>query len=214
MEEEKESVCFVPKFLIGERVYLRPLEASDLSRIQKWSNDPEIRALTGEVKPMSRAEAEAFYDRVNSDEHRVWFIVALTENDRAIGEAGLLRMFPAWRTTDLSIILGERDAWGKGYGTEAINLLLDYAFGYLNFHRVAVGVVGFNEKALRFYEKVGFQREGIQRDGYYYGHKYYDFVMMSVLEDEYRALRGEMVRNYEWQSGQAATDPKGFTPNP
>jgi RimJ/RimL family protein N-acetyltransferase len=138
---------------------------------------------------MSWAEAEAFYDRVKSDVHRLWFIVALVENDRAIGEAGLLRMFPAWRTTDLSIIIGERDAQGKGYGTEAINLLLDYAFGYLNYHRVAVGVVGFNEAALRFYEKVGFRKEGIQRDGYYCGHSYYDFVMMSILEDEYRAPR-------------------------
>jgi RimJ/RimL family protein N-acetyltransferase len=103
-------------------------------------------------------------------------------------------MFPAWRTTDLSIIIGERDAWGKGYGTEAINLLLDYAFGYLSFHRVAVGVVGFKEKALRFYEKVGFRREGIQRDGYYYGHKYHDFVMMSILKNEYRELQGEIER--------------------
>jgi RimJ/RimL family protein N-acetyltransferase len=61
---------------------------------------------------MSSAKAEAFYEQVKSDEHRVWFIVALKENDRAIGEAGLLRMFPAWRTTDLSIIIGEREAWG------------------------------------------------------------------------------------------------------
>jgi RimJ/RimL family protein N-acetyltransferase len=143
---------------------------------------------------MSRAKAEEFYERARSDDQRVWFMIALKEDDRVIGEAGLLRMFPAWRTTDLSIIIGETDAQGKGYGTEAINLLLDYAFGHLNFHRVAVGVVGFNEAALRLYEKAGFRREGIQRDGYYHGHRYYDFVMMSILEDEYRALRGEIER--------------------
>ena len=184
---DRESL--VPKFLVGERVYLRPLEADDLGHIRRWANDPEIRSLTGETKPMSKAEAEAFYERVKDDEHRVWFIVALQENDRLIGEAGLLRMFPAWRTTDLSIILGEKDVWGQGYGTEAIHLLLDYAFGYLNFHRVAIGVVGFNERALTFYERVGFRREGIQRDGYYYDHQYADFVMMSILEDEYRMRR-------------------------
>lgn len=182
MEKRTNQMNIVPKFLVGERVYLRPLEAGDLPYIQKWANDPEIRGLTGEVKPMSRAEAEAFYERVQNDKHRVWFIVALVEDDRVIGEAGLLRMFPAWRTTDLSIIIGEKDAHGKGYGTEAINLLLDYAFGHLNFHRVAIGVVGFNEAA------VGFRKEGIQRDGYYYNHRYDDFVMMSILEDEYRAL--------------------------
>ena len=134
---------------------------------------------------MTAAAAERFFEKVNSDEDRVWFMVVLREHDRVIGEAGLLRMFPPWRATDLSIILGEVDAWGQGYGTEAIRLLLDYAFGSLNFHRVAIGVVGFNERALRFYERVGFQREGVQRDGYYHDGRYHDFAMMSMLEDEY-----------------------------
>jgi len=171
-------------FLVGERVYLRPVEREDLVHIRKWANDPQIRRLTGEVRPMTAAAAERFFEKVNNDEDRVWFMVVLREDDRVIGEAGLLRMFPAWRATDLSIILGEVDAWGQGYGTEAIKLLLDYAFGSLNFHRVAIGVVGFNERALRFYERVGFRREGVQRDGYYHGGRYHDFVMMSMLEDE------------------------------
>jgi diamine N-acetyltransferase len=175
-------------FLTGERVYLRPIEPEDLPLIRKWANDPEIRRLTGAVSPLSQAAAEDFLERVRGDEKRVWFVVALKENDRVIGEAGLLRMFHAWRTTDLSLIIGEQDAWGKGYGSEALLLLLDYAFGYLGFHRVAVGVVGFNERAIRFYEKVGFRREGIQRDGYYCDHAYHDFVMMSILEDEFRRI--------------------------
>jgi diamine N-acetyltransferase len=175
-------------FLIGQRVYLRPLEREDLPLLRRWANDPEIRRLTGEVTPMSQAGADEFFERVKTDRDRVWFVVALEENDRVIGEAGLLRMFHPWRTTDLSLIIGEKDAWGRGYGREAILLLLDYAFGYLSFHRVAVGVVGFNQRAIRFYEKVGFQREGVQRDGYYCDHAYHDFVMMSVLQDEYRAL--------------------------
>lgn len=176
------------RFLLGERIYLRPLEQGDLHLTQKWANDPEIRRLTGEVMPMSEAAAAEFLEKVHTDRDRVWFMIALRANDRVIGEAGLLRMFNPWRTTDLSLIIGEQDTWGKGYGTEAILLLLDYAFGCLNFHRVSVGVVGFNERALRFYEKVGFKREGIQRDGYYYAHEYHDFVMMSILEDEFRVL--------------------------
>lgn len=175
-------------FLIGERVYLRPVEREDLAYVRKWSNDPEIRRVTGEVTPMTQKEAEAWFEKLQSDESRVWFMVALKENDLVIGEAGLLRMFHPWRTTDLSIILGEKEVWGQGYGTEAINLLMDYAFGYLGFHRIAIGVVGFNERALRFYEKVGFKREGVQRDGYYYDHEFSDFVMMSILEEEFRAL--------------------------
>ena len=186
--EEKSKIK--SRFLIGKRVYLRALEKEDLIYIRKWSNDHEIRKLTGEVVSMSQADADKFLERVYSDNTREWFVIVVKENDRVIGETGLLRMFPAWRTTDISIIIGEKDAWGKGYGTEAILLLLDYAFRCLNFHRVAIGVVGFNEKAIRFWEKVGFKKEGIQRDGYYYNHKYYDFVMMSILENEFRELHG------------------------
>lgn len=176
-----------PAFLSGERINLRPLESEDLAQLQCWCNDPEIRSLTGETRPSSRSALEKYYQRLQEDENRVWFAIEVRATGQIIGECGLLRMFPDWRTTDLSIILGERSAWRQGYGSEAIRLLLDYAFGFLNMHRVAIGVVGFNTAALRFYEKAGFQREGVQREGYFHNHHYHDFVMMSILEDEFRA---------------------------
>jgi RimJ/RimL family protein N-acetyltransferase len=178
------------QFLTSEHIYLRPVEKSDLVHLQKWVNDLNIRGIIGSTLPMDQQGIEEWFEKSRGDSSRVWFVICTKEDNRVIGECGLLRMFPAWRTTDLSIIIGEKDTWGKGYGTEAINLLLDYAFGYLNFHRVSIGVVGFNESALRFYEKIGFKREGIQRDGYYYNYVYSDFVMMSILENEFRDLHG------------------------
>jgi RimJ/RimL family protein N-acetyltransferase len=177
------------KFLQGKLVYLRPITADDLPQLMVWFNDPELRGLTGEIFPTDPRGMEEFLERIHNDKERVWFAVVLQENDRLVGETGLLRMFPAWRTTDLSIILGDPEAWGKGYGREVMELMLDYAFGTLNFHRVAIGVVGTNERALKFYERIGFKREGIQRDGYFFDHHYQDFVMMSLLEEEYRADR-------------------------
>lgn len=175
-------------FLIGNRVQLRPFEKSDLALIVRWNNDPEIRNLTGEVFPSTLHSTEAWYDRIQDDPSRVWFVIEERETGHPIGECGLLRMFPAWRNTDLTIILGEKSSHGKGYGTEAINLLMNYAFGMLSMHRISIGVVGFNQQALAFYEKVGFRREGVQRDGYFYDHRFSDFIMMSILEDEFRAL--------------------------
>jgi RimJ/RimL family protein N-acetyltransferase len=179
----------VSETLIGRRVYLRPFDKNDLFFIQKWSNDAELRRLTGEVAPMSYAEAEEFYKELLADKDRMWFVIALKRGDRVVGEAGLLRMFRAWRTTDMTIIIGEKDAWGKGYGTEAGRLLLSYVFKRLRFHRVSVGVVGFNERALRFWEGLGFKKEGVERDGYYCDNEYSDFVMMSILEDEFKVVR-------------------------
>ncbi len=177
------------RFLEGKLVYLRPLLPEDIPQLLIWFNDPELRGLTGEVFPTDMKGMEEYLERVHNDRERVWFAIVTREGDRLIGETGLLRMFPAWRTTDRSIILGDRSARGKGYGREAMELMLDYAFGYLNFHRVAIGVVGTNQTALDFYSRVGFKQEGVQRDGYYFNHHYQDFVMMSLLEDEYRETR-------------------------
>jgi diamine N-acetyltransferase len=174
--------------LIGRRIYLRPFSKNDVSYLQKWSYDPEIRRLTGEVAPMSQAETEKFYRELRADKDRSWFVIVLRRGNQVIGEAGLLRMFGPWRCTDMSIIIGEKDAWGKGYGKEAGRLLLDYAFERLGFHRVSMGVVSFNKRALRFWEGLGFKKEGVQRDGYYCDNEYSDFIMMSILEDEFKML--------------------------
>lgn len=175
--------------LVGRRVILKPFSRHDLEFIQKWSKDAEIRRLTGEVAPISDAEAEKFFKSVQIDEDRLWYTIVLKGENRVIGEAGLLRMFRPWRCTDMTVILGEKDAWGKGYGTEAGRLLLNLVFERLGFHRVSVGVVGFNRRALRFWRGLGFREEGVERDGYLCDGEYSDFVMMSILEDEYKAQK-------------------------
>ena len=175
--------------LSAQDVILRPLEERDIPSLVKWSEDPELRRLIGEVAPMDAGEAAAFLEKARMDASREWYAVALRDG-RAVWEAGLLRIFPAWRTADASVIIGEAGERGKGHGTQAARLLLDRAFGDLGMHRVAVGVVGFNEGALRFWERLGFRREGVQRDGYLVEGRYHDFVMMSLLEEEYRGPKG------------------------
>jgi RimJ/RimL family protein N-acetyltransferase len=179
------------EFLVGRRVFLRPFSEDDLRCVQKWSNDSEIRRLTGEIAPMSSQGAEEFYKHLRADKDRVWFAVVLKRGNRVIGEVGLLRMFRPWRCTDMSIIIGEKNTWGKGYGTEAGRLLLKYAFERLKFHRVSIGVVGFNDRAIRFWKSLGFKKEGVQKDGYYCDNEFSDFVMMSILEDQFKRLYRE-----------------------
>ena len=78
----------------------------------------------------------------------------------------------------------------KGYGTEALQLMLDYGFGVLNLHRIELNVFSYNHRAMRVYEKVGFKQEGVQREALFYNHQYHDSILMSILEDEYRTLSG------------------------
>jgi len=103
---------FAP-FLIGKRVQLRPLERSDLPLLARWNNDPEIRCLTGEVYPATVHSTEAWFDRNKDDPSRVWFIIEERETGNPIGECGLLRIFPPWRTTDLTMIIAEKSCQGK-----------------------------------------------------------------------------------------------------
>jgi RimJ/RimL family protein N-acetyltransferase len=175
---------------MGKRVCLRPLTREDLVYLRKWYDDVELRGLIDEVSSMSEVDCQRFLEQVYADKEREWFVVVTKKSNRVIGEAGLLRMDFVWHNTDVSVIIEEKEEWGKGYGTETALLLLNHAFTNLGFHRAAVGVVGFNERALRFWEKVGFRKEGVERDGYYYNGKYYDFVCMGILEDEFRALQG------------------------
>ena len=172
--------------LIGERIILRPFTKKDLAHIIRWSNDAELRKLIGEISPMSQAEAEKYYRELRSDKTRLWYTIVLKKENRIIGEAGLLRMFKPWRHTDMTIIIGERDQRGKGYGKEAGHLLLTLAFHDLGFHRISVGVVGFNKKAIKFWKSLGFKKEGVHREGYFCDNKYSDFIMMSILENEFK----------------------------
>jgi RimJ/RimL family protein N-acetyltransferase len=174
------------KFLEGNRIYLRPVGKEDLKILSEWINDKEIRSITGEVYPMTEKRLEEFYEKTQKTENIIWLVIVDKEKDLVIGETGFLRIFNPWRTADFSIIIGKKEYWEKGIGKEVANLMLEYGFNNLNFHRLAIGVVGFNEIGLKFWESIGFKKEGIQREGYFHNGKYSDFVMMSLLEEEYR----------------------------
>ena len=85
-----------------------------------------------------------------------------------IGETSLLRMFPAWHQTDLTIIIPDSEMQHKGYGSEAIRIMLDLAFHEYEMHRVSIGVVGLNTSALEFYKKIGSKQECVLEEAYYY----------------------------------------------
>src|SRR3989339_984980 len=171
--------------LVTSNVLLRPFEKEDLQYLVTWFNDADLRNKIGEISPMTIQDANNWFEKTSDDESRKWFAIELIKSKRIIGEAGLLRIFKEWKTTDMSIVIAEKDCQRKGYGVEIANVLLEYAFQTLKLHRVSIGVVSFNQIAINFWKKVGFKEEGIQRDGYFCNNKYHDFVMMSFLEGEY-----------------------------
>jgi len=114
-----------------------------------------------------------------------WY--AITDLDgRLIGETGLLRLWRHWKSTDMSMIIPDPKDQGKGYGSEAGRLIIDRAFQHYNLNRISVGVVELNKQAVKYWERLGFVKEGIQEQGYYHNGEYSDFRMMRLLRSEYK----------------------------
>jgi len=173
-------------FLTGGRIVLRTIQRCDLKELENLMSDREIGELSGEVFPMTERSMEDFYEKCQKTDDRIWFVIVDRETGKIIGETGFLRIFTPWRTADYSLIIWDKNYWKKGFGKETAELMLDYGFNSLNFHRLAIGVAGFNENGLKFWKSIGFNEEGKLKDGYFCKGKYHDFIMMSLIENEYR----------------------------
>ncbi len=173
------------KEIRGTKVILREQRIEDAKFFAHWFNQPEVMFQCGFTE-LTDEEKEITSITVNhKTEDSVWFTITDPEGN-VIGETGLLRMFSAWHQTDLTIIIPDPKMQHKGYGTEAIRLMLDMAFDEYEMHRVSIGVVGLNTNALDFYRKIGFRQEGILEEAYYYNNEYSDFIMMRILRQEWK----------------------------
>lgn len=179
--------------LEGTQVTLRPREVTDLERAYTWINDREVtRYLEGGRYPISRADERRWLEghQVNGFEHGVGLAIE-TKDGTHIGNIDLMRVRPEDRKAGLGIMIGERDYWSNGYGTDAIVVLLRFAFDEMNLHRVWLTVDACNERAVACYRKCGFQEEARLRQDRYTRGRYWDTLFMGILHTEFDALHGK-----------------------
>ncbi len=177
------------RFLEGTKVYLRPIELADTDWYFASIYDKNTRRLTGTQKHYSREQIARYIDGKSQDSSSVLLLIATCEDDRLVGDIAIQNIDTMNRNANIRIAINSEAYQGKGYGTEALRLMLDYGFGILNLHRIELNVFSYNERAMHVYEKLGFKREGVQREALYYDHQYYDSILMSILEHEYRAIK-------------------------
>ena len=186
-----------PDLLEGSRVVLRRHVADNLAAFRRWYADPEIARLARyQEAPMRPEEIERFFAaRVVGSEA---LAMAIHERDggRLVGTCAFSQLDGDNGSALYHITIGEKDAWGQGYGTEATRLMLDHAFGTLGLHRVGLFVFEFNERAIRAYRRCGFVLEGRSRESIFRDGRWWDELAMSVLESDWRRLR----------ASEAATD--------
>lgn len=174
-------------FIDGERLYLRPLEESDLELCMRWINDSEILQFLGRRHPMGRLQEKEWLTNQYKSENHLNLAIVLKDGDRHIGNCGFNSIDLGNRNAHFGILIGEKDAWHQGYGPEAAKLIVEFGFKQLGLHRIELFVFSFNERAQRAYEKVGFVLEGTKRDSYFRNGQFHDTYVMSILESEWSA---------------------------
>jgi RimJ/RimL family protein N-acetyltransferase len=174
------------------RLVLRRPIPTDIADRLALGRDPEIYrnlgADTRNLKPVTDEQAKAWVENIAS--HPAAWVIE--HQGRAIGEILLDNFVEADRRAGLIIGILDKDALGKGLGTEAIRAVAEFCFDVLGLHKLSMRVLSFNTRAIRAYERVGFVREGLERESAMIGGIWYDDMIVGLLKRDFDALRGGM----------------------
>jgi RimJ/RimL family protein N-acetyltransferase len=176
--------------LEGKIVNLRPLEPGDVDREFQWVNDRDVTRYLTLRYPMARQEEERWLNNRPPNDFANTVLAIETKDGVHIGNIGLHEGQPENRKAALGIMIGDKDYWSNGYGSDAIVTLLRFAFHEVNMNRVWLHVYEFNERAIACYRRCGFVEEGRLRQNTYQDGRYWDTITMGILRAEFDALHG------------------------
>ncbi|WP_420641300.1 GNAT family N-acetyltransferase [Candidatus Leptofilum sp.] len=171
--------------LTGECIVLRPITVDDAAAMFASLADEESMRLTGTQQTFTFEQVRQHCQRIAQADDRVDYAITLKDDPTYLGEVVLNEIDWHNRSASFRIALASKTLFGKGYGTEATQLIVDFGFQTLKLHRIELEVYDFNPRAQHIYEKVGFKKEGVRRDVLLWNGRYQNAIIMSILEDEY-----------------------------
>jgi [ribosomal protein S5]-alanine N-acetyltransferase len=173
-------------FLESERLYLRAVQPDDANEAYyRWMNDPAVnKYLESRFYPHTLETLKDYIQSKLGDNENPFFAIILKDSNRHIGNIKLGPINTIHRFADIGIIIGEKDCWGKGYATEAIRLVVKYAFDTLNLHKVTAGFYEPNIQSMKAFIKAGFIQEGIRKSHCYCDGKYVDDILVGLTRTE------------------------------
>lgn len=172
------------KKIEGEKVYLSPMNLEDIEKYVKWMNDFSTTDGLGSSSKVTTFESEKAWLINNMDKKEQQFAIVLKETDKLIGNCGFCDINHLHQKGEVGLFIGEEENRSKGYGTEALSLLVEYGFNYLNLKNIMLKVFSFNKRAIKSYEKLGFKVFGKRTEVYYLNGKWYDEYFMEILRKE------------------------------
>lgn len=178
--------------LRGEKVYLNKVTQADAPLFGQWFANLDLLANlnAGALVPLTEVDERKWIESLGKENHFTFAIRTLENND-LLGTVSLQAVDWHNRCSEVGIAVGDPRYWGKGYGSDAMQVMLRYAFYELNLHRIELRVYSYNARAVRSYEKVGFRHEGSLRQAFYRDGAYHDIHVMAILQDEWQALAAQ-----------------------
>lgn len=183
---------YFPK-IPGERVFLSPISLEDGEPYTRWLNDLSVtRFLTLASAQVTLHGEKETLARL-SKEHN--YAIVAREGEELLGNCGLMDLDEVDRTAEVGIFIGEASRRGKGYGTEALSLLCDYAFNVLGLQNLMLRAMAYNERGLASYRKIGFREIGRRRQSHFYAGAFHDTVFMDILAADFGPSRLPGIRD-------------------
>lgn len=181
--------------LKGELVRLSALDADELGKaFSRWNRDSEFRRLldAGAARMDSQKAAQKWLEKEIEEQsvNQHWFSIRKLDDDKLLGDIDLYVYDWTGRDSFVGLGIGEREFWGKGYGTDVMRVILRYAFTEVNLNRVSLSVFEYNPRAIRSYEKAGFSHEGRERKFLNKEGRRWDMLFMGILREDWMEKYG------------------------
>ena len=171
------------KILPGGRVTLRPLEKGDLDKSLEWLTDPMVnKYLSHNFRDLTVQQEEQWFNYIKGSSQDMVFAILEKSSDKHIGNCALHKIDHRHKTCELGIVIGEKDYWDRGYGTDAVKALIGFATHDMKLSKVWLNVYTYNRRAIKVYENCGFELVRVLKRNHLYNGKYWDTLIM-----EYRA---------------------------
>lgn len=171
--------------LKGQRVILAPLKREYIDKFLEWLNDPEITQHLMGYRPLTRDMEENWFESLQQRDEDIIFAILINQT-QLIGNCSIMNIIWKDRVGTCGIFIGDKKEQGKGYGTEAMKILIEYGFNTLNLNRLDLKVNDFNLRAIKCYQKLGFIEEGRMRQSCFRNGEYHDQLIMSILRSEWK----------------------------
>ena len=184
----------------GKLVYLAAVDPEEMSKCYaNWNYDSELKRLQ-DSEPARQHSAKASKEWLEKQlgqagDRAHWFTIRAVEDERLLGDITLEINHWNMREAFVGLGIGQREFWGWGYGTEAMQLMLEFAFLEANLERVTLNVFNYNPRAIRSYEKAGFRHEGAMRGALSREGKRWDLIYMGILRSEWMEKYGNEIRD-------------------